>query len=206
MKGGGTGDPRENPPTSGITRHNSHLRKSGMTRLGMNPVRLGGTGRFREFNDLQARLLSLVRTGASAVCSLAVAPHLAVMGFVRCLQVCYWLRGVQDSTSPRGGRAVIQLASHQGEPGSIPGRVTGFSRVGIVPDDAVEDNDPGVPSRTRRFQKGASQGNFPDSGYCSSPPPQTDLPARAELSPMKGRDPSETEALSSWSRCCAGAG
>ncbi|KAJ8898523.1 hypothetical protein PR048_003883 [Dryococelus australis] len=32
---------------------------------------------------------------------------------------------------------VSTLASHQGEPGSIPGRVTGFSRVGIVPDDAV---------------------------------------------------------------------
>ncbi|KAJ8868567.1 hypothetical protein PR048_030105 [Dryococelus australis] len=29
------------------------------------------------------------------------------------------------------------LVSHQGEPGSILGRVTGFSQVGIVPDDAV---------------------------------------------------------------------
>ncbi|KAJ8888582.1 hypothetical protein PR048_008074 [Dryococelus australis] len=37
----------------------------------------------------------------------------------------------------RGGRAVSPLASHQGEPGSIPGRVTGFSHVGMVPDDAV---------------------------------------------------------------------
>ncbi|KAJ8866412.1 hypothetical protein PR048_032255 [Dryococelus australis] len=36
-----------------------------------------------------------------------------------------------------GGRAISTLASHQGEPGSIPGRVTGFSQVGIVPDDAV---------------------------------------------------------------------
>ncbi|KAJ8888062.1 hypothetical protein PR048_007548 [Dryococelus australis] len=35
-------------------------------------------------------------------------------------------------------RAVKLLASHQGEPGSIPGRVTpGFSRVGNVPDDAA---------------------------------------------------------------------
>ncbi|KAJ8866555.1 hypothetical protein PR048_032414 [Dryococelus australis] len=33
--------------------------------------------------------------------------------------------------------AISTLASHQGEPGSIPGRVTGFSQVGIVPDDAV---------------------------------------------------------------------
>ncbi|KAJ8866003.1 hypothetical protein PR048_033527 [Dryococelus australis] len=33
--------------------------------------------------------------------------------------------------------AEITLASHRGEPGSIPGRVTRFSQVGIVPDDAV---------------------------------------------------------------------
>ncbi|KAJ8872693.1 hypothetical protein PR048_026306 [Dryococelus australis] len=32
----------------------------------------------------------------------------------------------------RGGRAVSPLASHLGEPGLIPGRVTGFSHVGIV--------------------------------------------------------------------------
>ncbi|KAJ8885470.1 hypothetical protein PR048_011667 [Dryococelus australis] len=37
----------------------------------------------------------------------------------------------------RGGRAVSPLASHQGEPGSIPGQITGFSHVVIVPDDAV---------------------------------------------------------------------
>ncbi|KAJ8874823.1 hypothetical protein PR048_022712 [Dryococelus australis] len=37
----------------------------------------------------------------------------------------------------RGQAAVSLLASHQGEPGSIPGRVTpGFWQVGIVPDDA----------------------------------------------------------------------
>ncbi|KAJ8870298.1 hypothetical protein PR048_029319, partial [Dryococelus australis] len=32
---------------------------------------------------------------------------------------------------------ISTLASHQGEPGSIPGRVTGLSQVGIVPDDAA---------------------------------------------------------------------
>ncbi|KAJ8881374.1 hypothetical protein PR048_017855 [Dryococelus australis] len=36
-----------------------------------------------------------------------------------------------------GGRAISTLASHQGEPDSIPGRVTGFSQIGIVPDDAI---------------------------------------------------------------------
>ncbi|KAJ8898114.1 hypothetical protein PR048_003474 [Dryococelus australis] len=39
---GETGDPRENPPTSGIVRHDSHMRKSGVTRLGFKPDRLGG--------------------------------------------------------------------------------------------------------------------------------------------------------------------
>ncbi|KAJ8870492.1 hypothetical protein PR048_029515 [Dryococelus australis] len=45
---------------------------------------------------------------------------------------------------PRNANIVIKhqrepvgtLASHQGKQGSIPGRVTGFSQVGIVPDDA----------------------------------------------------------------------
>ncbi|KAJ8868803.1 hypothetical protein PR048_030344 [Dryococelus australis] len=33
----------------------------------------------------------------------------------------------------RGGRAVSTLSSHLGEPGSIPGRITGLKHVGIVP-------------------------------------------------------------------------
>ncbi|KAJ8870581.1 hypothetical protein PR048_029604 [Dryococelus australis] len=37
----------------------------------------------------------------------------------------------------RQERPISTLASHQGEPGLIPGRVTGFSQVGIVPDDAI---------------------------------------------------------------------
>ncbi|KAJ8893467.1 hypothetical protein PR048_006065 [Dryococelus australis] len=37
----------------------------------------------------------------------------------------------------RGGRAISTLASHQSESGSIPGRVTEFSYVGIVPEDDV---------------------------------------------------------------------
>ncbi|KAJ8872548.1 hypothetical protein PR048_026154 [Dryococelus australis] len=36
-KCGETGDPRENPPTSGFVRHDSHLRTSGMTRPGIEP-------------------------------------------------------------------------------------------------------------------------------------------------------------------------
>ncbi|KAJ8897541.1 hypothetical protein PR048_002889 [Dryococelus australis] len=34
---GETGDPRENPPTSSIVRHHSHLRESGVTRQGIEP-------------------------------------------------------------------------------------------------------------------------------------------------------------------------
>ncbi|KAJ8873437.1 hypothetical protein PR048_024254 [Dryococelus australis] len=63
-----------------------------------------------------------------------------------CCRVCIsagrWLAVVRQN--PRsmphkghGGRTISTLASHQGEPGSIPGRVTGFSQVGIVQDDAV---------------------------------------------------------------------
>ncbi|KAJ8874375.1 hypothetical protein PR048_025223 [Dryococelus australis] len=37
-----TGDPRENPLTNGIVRHDSHVRKSGVTRPGLNLDRLGG--------------------------------------------------------------------------------------------------------------------------------------------------------------------
>ncbi|KAJ8883149.1 hypothetical protein PR048_014989 [Dryococelus australis] len=37
----------------------------------------------------------------------------------------------------RGGRAVSPLASHQEEPGSIPGRATGLSYVGIVSENAA---------------------------------------------------------------------
>ncbi|KAJ8889772.1 hypothetical protein PR048_009275 [Dryococelus australis] len=50
-----------------------------------------------------------------------------------------WLTigAISTSLKGRGGCVISTLASHQGEPGSIPGWVTGFSQVGIVPDDAV---------------------------------------------------------------------
>ncbi|KAJ8888777.1 hypothetical protein PR048_008269 [Dryococelus australis] len=34
---GETGDPRENSPANGIVRHDSHMRKSGVTRPGIEP-------------------------------------------------------------------------------------------------------------------------------------------------------------------------
>ncbi|KAJ8894994.1 hypothetical protein PR048_000303 [Dryococelus australis] len=42
----------------------------------------------------------------------------------------YWLRATTV-------KQVVTLVSHQREPGSTPGRVTRFSQVGIMPDDAV---------------------------------------------------------------------
>ncbi|KAJ8881478.1 hypothetical protein PR048_017959 [Dryococelus australis] len=36
-RAGETGDPRENPPTNGIVRHDSHMRKSGVTRPEIEP-------------------------------------------------------------------------------------------------------------------------------------------------------------------------
>ncbi|KAJ8886540.1 hypothetical protein PR048_012751 [Dryococelus australis] len=51
-------------------------------------------------------------------------------GSVRTVKIVRRLIGLNKG---RSGRAVSSLAFHQGEPGSIPGRVTGFSHVGIVP-------------------------------------------------------------------------
>ncbi|KAJ8883829.1 hypothetical protein PR048_015684 [Dryococelus australis] len=60
------------------------------------------------------------------------SPVSPALKFVRCYMLTalhpHWL------SRPRSDRT---LAYHQGEPGSIPGRVTEFSQVGIVPDDAV---------------------------------------------------------------------
>ncbi|KAJ8866685.1 hypothetical protein PR048_032546 [Dryococelus australis] len=58
--------------------HKSQTSFSGQHKL------LVGIGKFREFSDLYARLLSHMHTEASAGCSLAVVSHLAVMGFARC--------------------------------------------------------------------------------------------------------------------------
>ncbi|KAJ8878676.1 hypothetical protein PR048_019261 [Dryococelus australis] len=53
MKGWGkTGDPRENPQTNGIVRHDSHMRKSRVTRPGIEPGGAGMKGR-GETGDLR---------------------------------------------------------------------------------------------------------------------------------------------------------
>ncbi|KAJ8866028.1 hypothetical protein PR048_033552 [Dryococelus australis] len=49
---GETGDPRENPPADGTVRHDSHMRKSGLTRArGSNPDRLGLRAQLRIMDD-----------------------------------------------------------------------------------------------------------------------------------------------------------
>ncbi|KAJ8891826.1 hypothetical protein PR048_004380 [Dryococelus australis] len=54
------------------------------------------------------------------------------------LHVLYSICSDEDELWFDSRQAVSPLASHQGEPGSISGRITpGFSQVGIVPDDAT---------------------------------------------------------------------
>ncbi|KAJ8869888.1 hypothetical protein PR048_028897 [Dryococelus australis] len=98
-------------------------------------------------------LPSPLHTGASAVCSLAVAPHLAVIGFTRYFPASLLLaqRRVERKFYTRHvGTAVVRLlASQLGEPGSIPGWVApGFSHVRTVPDDVAGRR---VFSRISRF-------------------------------------------------------
>ncbi|KAJ8870944.1 hypothetical protein PR048_027246 [Dryococelus australis] len=67
----------------------------------------------------------------------------------------------------RGGRAVSPFASHQGEPGLILGRVTGFLHVGIVPDETVG----------RRVFSGISR--FPPPFHSSAAPYSPQSPSSA---------------------------
>ncbi|KAJ8888447.1 hypothetical protein PR048_007937 [Dryococelus australis] len=81
--GSGTPRPRLRPVADG-----PKATADGRCRSRTTPSAGAGIGRswigeFRQFNDLKARLVSPLHIGASAVCSLAVAPHLAVMGFAR---------------------------------------------------------------------------------------------------------------------------
>ncbi|KAJ8894224.1 hypothetical protein PR048_006836 [Dryococelus australis] len=76
------------------------------------------------FDELQARLCSPMYKYADINCTLVVCCHIA--------------RRRLYQRSPGGVKhSISTLTSHPGEPGPIPGRATGFSQVGIVPDDAV---------------------------------------------------------------------
>ncbi|KAJ8878359.1 hypothetical protein PR048_018936 [Dryococelus australis] len=87
-------------------------------------------GKFREFNDLQAKL--------SVLCILK--PHLYVDWLLPYTGQLWDSQGVflaKLLLAERRPGAVSLLASHQDDPGSIPGGHFVFSHVGIVPDDAV---------------------------------------------------------------------
>ncbi|KAJ8894462.1 hypothetical protein PR048_007116 [Dryococelus australis] len=75
----------------------------------------------------------------------------------------------------------ITLASHQSEPGSVPGRVTGFSLVGLVPDDAVGRR---VFSGISRFPHPLILGTAPYSLQSPSPALKTSLIRAAQLSSL----------------------
>ncbi|KAJ8891711.1 hypothetical protein PR048_004240 [Dryococelus australis] len=61
--------------------------------------------------------------------------HLSCAHFSTNLTVIARVRGVSSGSS--GSHFTVSIAAHQGDPGSVPRRVTGFSQVGIVQDDAV---------------------------------------------------------------------
>ncbi|KAJ8867471.1 hypothetical protein PR048_031273 [Dryococelus australis] len=79
----------------------------------------------------------------------------------------------------RGDRAVSTLASHQSEPGSIPGRITGFSHVGVVPDDAVGRR---VFSEISRFSRPFIPGLLHTRLNCPSLALKTSLLRAAQIS------------------------
>ncbi|KAJ8871815.1 hypothetical protein PR048_028155 [Dryococelus australis] len=82
MKGRGEmGDTRGNPPTSGVVRHDSHMRKSGSTleinlwKMALPLATSTLKGAMFGMRSVKARLHSPLYTQASAVCSLAAAPE-----------------------------------------------------------------------------------------------------------------------------------
>ncbi|KAJ8871681.1 hypothetical protein PR048_028008 [Dryococelus australis] len=105
---GETGDPRENPPTNGIVRHDSHYRKSS------DPVGRLFTVNFTheaEKGPYQTRL-PLENLKECAVCR---TRFLRVTGT--------YINPYTVDIDAYLYRQIKLFASHQGEPGSIPGRV-----------------------------------------------------------------------------------
>ncbi|KAJ8865870.1 hypothetical protein PR048_033393 [Dryococelus australis] len=80
-----------------------------------------------------------------------------------------------------GGCLVSLLASHQGEPGSTPGRVSGFSYVGIVPDDAAGQR---VFSGISRFPRPSIPAPIPCSPQSLSSALKISLLRTAQISPL----------------------
>ncbi|KAJ8895111.1 hypothetical protein PR048_000436 [Dryococelus australis] len=168
------GDPRENSPTSGIGRHDSHMQESGSGAAG-NRIHFALTGgeysnhystaapptdwQMRSPNRTGTkRSLQLLPRDVTKECLRSARDVNLVLertpehaGVIECLassntpgtaRICWqpgsthWKRTAIPGTGDSPA-AISTLASHQGEPGSIPGRATRFWQVGIVSDDAV---------------------------------------------------------------------
>ncbi|KAJ8889355.1 hypothetical protein PR048_008854 [Dryococelus australis] len=134
-----TGDPREYPPTNGIVWHDSHMRKSGVTQPGSE---LGSLWWDASRLTAQSPWPRMVNDSAMA----CIKDNSLGLGLANGHINPGLLAGLPHPRSVAHNR--LSLAFHQGEPGSIPGRITGFSQVGIVPDDAVGRQ---VFSRISRF-------------------------------------------------------
>ncbi|KAJ8878858.1 hypothetical protein PR048_019447 [Dryococelus australis] len=92
-----TGDPRENPPTSGIVRHNSHFRKSGVSRSEFEPSSFGW-----EASSLTAQPRGPFRIGVQYSCRLKFTDS-HVIGAHDCEVFVYWrrvTRGVSKNDWP----------------------------------------------------------------------------------------------------------
>ncbi|KAJ8889047.1 hypothetical protein PR048_008541 [Dryococelus australis] len=125
--GGETGNLRENPLTNGIVRHDSHMRKSGVTRPGIEPgspwweaSRLTAQRPWPQ-NTAQRRISQLLDSISVKL--------LQPLSPTSCFSFCFM---------GRGGKVARLLTSDLDAPGSIPGGVApGFLHAGIVPNDAA---------------------------------------------------------------------
>ncbi|KAJ8882697.1 hypothetical protein PR048_014509 [Dryococelus australis] len=117
---GETGDPRDNPPTSGIIRQDSHTRKSGS-----GPAR----------NKIRSRWpVKGATTTNPPIRESTVEMLFNKSGRLRKIPVMLNVHGHGGPVA----RALIPLSPQQGELGSILGGVApGFDHAGIVPDDAT---------------------------------------------------------------------
>ncbi|KAJ8880497.1 hypothetical protein PR048_016967 [Dryococelus australis] len=160
-------DPREDPPTNGIVWHDSHMRRSAGTRPGIEPgsswweaSRLTvqplwpllityANATLRHYSPpSQANRVRFPGGYAPGFSHVGIVPDYVAgrrvfYGTSHFPRLCIPALLHTHLTSPSSALKTsispcgFLLASHQGEPGSIPGRVTGYSHVGIVPDDAV---------------------------------------------------------------------
>ncbi|KAJ8894527.1 hypothetical protein PR048_007184 [Dryococelus australis] len=189
---GETGDPRENPPTSGIVRHDSHVRKSGVTLPG---IELGSP--WWEASRLTAQPPWPRGWATRRKCPRGESqePLSADLHAERALLGCH--NYIDDSigchrpgshhrivqcTSGRGGLVATLLTSHQGEMGSTPGGVApGYADVEIVPDDAVGRR---VFSGISRFPRPFHSGAAPYSPRSPSPALKTSMFRAVQISSL----------------------